>query len=75
MNAVKELFIPFENDPLRLGRLSLYETHAGLEVHIDIVFEESRKIYQHLTIIRSNDSEDEVIQNALIELRQRVAKK
>ena len=75
MNAVKELFISFENDLMRLGRLSLYETHVGLEVHIDIVFEESRKISQHIGIIRSDEGEDEIIQKALNKLRQSVAKK
>lgn len=76
MNAVKELFIQFENDPLHLGRLSLYPTHNGFEVHIDIVFEETRKIFKHLTIMQTaNNDEKEVIQNALIEMRHRVAKK
>ena len=47
----------------------------ALEVHIDIVFEESRKISQHIGIIRSDEGEDEIIQKALNKLRQSVAKK
>lgn len=77
MNAVKELFVPFENDSLRLGRLSVFKTHKGFEVHVDIVFEETRKIYQHISIIQgmAGEQEEEVIQTGLIALRQKVAVK
>ena len=74
MNAIKELFIPFENDQHRLGRLSVYQTHKGFEVHIDIVLEETRKIFKHLKIVQG-PVESEVIQSALIEMRQLVAVK
>lgn len=72
MDAIKELFIPFENDQLRLGRLSVYKTHKGYEVHIDIVLEETRKIFKHLKIVQG-PVESEAIQTALIEMRQMVA--
>lgn len=74
MNSVKEIFIPFENDPFRMGRLSLFNTHQGFEVQIDIVFEETRKIFAHIGIIKHSD-ETEAIEMAMIELREKVAKK
>ena len=74
MNAVKEIFIPFENDPLRLGRLSLFSTHQGYEVQVDVVFEESRKIFMHVGIVK-HEVEKEAVEMGLIELRMKVAKK
>ena len=61
----KEFYIKLENNEHLLGRLTLNMSSSLLHVEIDIVFEETKKIYKHIYVLYNQVDENEAINNAL----------
>jgi hypothetical protein len=65
----KDFYIPFENDPLKEGRLILNFHENIFSVEIDILLKGSRKIYYHVALITGIESEQEAIEAGVFKLK------
>lgn len=61
----KEHFVRIENEPDFLGRITVNLVYGKFNAEIDIVQEESRKIFRHVNILYGKEDEQEAIDAAM----------
>lgn len=61
----KEHFVRIENEPNFLGRITVNHVFGQFNAEIDIVQEESRKIFKHVNILYNKEDEQEAIDAAM----------
>lgn len=61
----KEHFVRIENEPDFLGRITVNLVFGKFNAEIDIVQEESRKIFRHVNILYGKEDEQEAIDAAM----------
>jgi hypothetical protein len=65
----KEFYIDLIGDSFLLGRIIISKTHKDFMVELDLITKESRKIYKHLNTFFSNVDEREIVDDAVLALR------
>ena len=61
----KEHFVKIENEPDFLGRITVNQVFGQFNAEVDIVQEESRKIFRHVNILYNKEDEQEAIDAAM----------
>jgi len=61
----RELYLEIQNNPHLLGRLTLVKGESCFHVEVDLVFEESKKIYRHIASLFNQLEEQEAIDLAM----------
>jgi hypothetical protein len=61
----KEHFVVIENEPDFLGRITINKINEKYCAEIDIVQEESRKIFKHVNILYDREDELDAIDSAM----------
>ncbi|MDD0853380.1 hypothetical protein HBN50_09740 [Halobacteriovorax sp. GB3] len=65
-----DFFIPITNNDHLLGRLTVNKLGDSFSVEIDIIFDESKKIYQHIDILYKRESKEDAIDSGVSRLAQ-----
>jgi hypothetical protein len=65
----KDFFIPFEKGSYKEGRLIINFHEQAFSVEIDILQKDSRKIFYHVALMTSFESEHEAIEAGIFKLK------
>ncbi len=63
-----EHYIKLENEPYYMGRITLYQVGNQLHSDIDIVHQESQKIFYHVGRLSQNYQENDLLQASVQKL-------
>ncbi len=63
-----EEFINFEGEPDFLGRITILKVHSGYNAEVDIVQQETKKIYKNVTIVYNQSTALEALEQGIQKL-------
>lgn len=69
VNEAQEKYIELENNPYLLGRLTVHEVRGLFHVEVDIIHQESHKIFKHIDIIYNQSNAHEAFLTGVQRLR------
>ena len=64
-----EQYIELENNPYLWGRITIHQIKEKFMAEVDIVYKETHKIFQHVSILYDQYSEEEAIVLAVQNLK------
>ena len=66
----REKYIELENNPYLLGRITIHQVKEDFHAEVDIIHQESHKIFKHVAIVYQQQSAEEALITGIQRLRQ-----